>query len=376
MTSTRGRVDTLWGASASNTLGDQPMDEHQPIRETDPNFEAFAEHYRRTVARVYRYHMAHVGNADVAEDLTSQTFMAACKEFPSFRSRDAFEMRVFEIAVEKCLKDRRWSRQEFPDDAVLYYQVASFPGDKAAMQRMELESLSRALKRISSARAEAIILSYFADLTSSEISVVLKKNADKVAALISGGLEDLRVYSSPSSGMETSVGDFEAEIFRNKLSSVAAQIRPDPLFEFSLEQSLAVNHQPKKKWTLPLQHASTIIGWVALIGLTFFLIHWRVTPNTSTARQATARPPTQVAKKTAAITITSTPHRPTASPTATDIPLQEYVVQAGDTCTYIAEKFGLTIDLLATLNQLNDNCDIWADQKLRVPISPVSTPSS
>ena len=89
------------------------MDQNQSIREPDPKFEAFAELYRSNVTRVYRYHMIHVGNADAAEDLTSQTFMAALKEFPSFRSKDFFTIRVFEIAVEKCLKDHRWSRREW-----------------------------------------------------------------------------------------------------------------------------------------------------------------------------------------------------------------------------------------------------------------------
>jgi len=369
-------VDTLLGVSTFNTLGDQPMDEKQHIREPDPNFEAFAELYRRNVTRVYRYHMIHVGNANAAEDLTSQTFIAALKELPSFRSRDSFAVRLFEIAVKKCLKDYRRIRREFPDDAVLYYQVSSFPSDRATMQHMELESLSRALKQISSARAEAIILSFFGDLTSSEISVVLKKNPDTIVTLISRGLEDLHSYTSPSSGMETIISDFEDEMLRTKLSNIAAQIRPDPLFESDLEQTLPAKHRPKTKRTLPLQQLSTIIGWIALIGLTFFILNWRVTPNTSTTHQATARPPTQEFKKTAAITITSTPHRPTASPTATDIPLQEYVVQAGDTCTYIANNFGVTIDLLITLNHLNNTCDIWADQKLMVPITPISTPST
>ena len=125
---------------------------------------------------------------------------------------------MFEIAVKKCLKDHRWSRLELPDDAVLYYQVSSLPSDKAAMHHMELELLSRALKQISSTRAEAIILYFFGDLTSSEISVVLKKSADTIATLISRGLEDLRTSTSSLPGMETITGDFEDEILKNKLS--------------------------------------------------------------------------------------------------------------------------------------------------------------
>ena len=39
--------------------------------------DAFAELYRRHVTSVYRYHMVHTSNVKDAEDLTSQTFMAA-----------------------------------------------------------------------------------------------------------------------------------------------------------------------------------------------------------------------------------------------------------------------------------------------------------
>jgi hypothetical protein len=241
------------------------------------------------------------------------------------------------------------------------------------MQRMEIESLSRAFKQISSARAEAIILYFLGDLTHAEISAVLNRSTDTIGGLISRGLDDLHTHAFLSLEMES--GDHGDETLLNKLSSVAAQTRPDPFFESELEQTLAANYQPKTKWNLPLQRFSTIIGWATLIGITFFLLNWRVASNPPT-HQATARPSTQDARKTVVITITSTPHRPTASPTATDIPLREYIVQAGDTCTYIANKFGVTIDLLITLNHLNSTCDIWADQKLKIPITSISTPSS
>jgi RNA polymerase sigma-70 factor (ECF subfamily) len=50
---------------------------------TDP--QAFAERYRRHVRSIYRYHLAHTGNVKDAEDLTSQTFMAALEGIRSFR---------------------------------------------------------------------------------------------------------------------------------------------------------------------------------------------------------------------------------------------------------------------------------------------------
>jgi len=344
------------------------MDEKQLIRDLDPNFEAFAELYRSNIAHVYRYHMVHVGDKNAAEELTSQTFMAALKQFAALRRRDSFALWVMEIAVEQCRKDHRASRGELPDDATLYYQVASLPSDRANVQRMEIDSVTRALKQISSAQSEAISLYFFGGLNNSEVSVVLKKNVEKIGTLISEGLEGLHSGISRSSDMETKTSDFEAEMLTNKLRNIAAQIIPDALFESELVQVLAANYRPKTKWTLPLQQFFTIMGWVALIGVTFFLLNWRDSANPPTSHQATAHPPAQGLTKTITSKITSTPVHPTARPTVTDIPLQEYTVQAGDTCTYIANKFGLTIDLLISINHLNNTCDIWANQKLKVPI--------
>ena len=39
--------------------------------------EAFVELYQRHILKVYRYHLARTGNVADAQDLTSQTFMAA-----------------------------------------------------------------------------------------------------------------------------------------------------------------------------------------------------------------------------------------------------------------------------------------------------------
>jgi len=54
-----------------------PDDETGLAFQARADVNAFAELYHRHVTRVYRYHMAHTGNPSDAEDLTSQTFMAA-----------------------------------------------------------------------------------------------------------------------------------------------------------------------------------------------------------------------------------------------------------------------------------------------------------
>ena len=53
------------------------MEDARLAEEARNDPEAFAELYRRHVRSIYRYHLAHTGSVRDAEDLTSQTFMAA-----------------------------------------------------------------------------------------------------------------------------------------------------------------------------------------------------------------------------------------------------------------------------------------------------------
>ena len=173
-----------------------PMDEIQLARDAVTNVNAFAELYRLHVTRVYRYHMAHIGNVKDAEDLTSQTFIAALESLKSFRGSGSFAAWVMGIASKKRLMYFRGRKPEFSLDEALHYPSPSLPTDKAATQRLELESVARALKQIAPDRAEAIILAYFGGLSNLETSRVLNKSEAAVKMLISRGLQDLRERTS------------------------------------------------------------------------------------------------------------------------------------------------------------------------------------
>lgn len=173
-----------------------PMDETDLARQAISNAEAFTELYRRHVTRVYRYHMAHTGNVKDAEDLTSQTFMAALEGIRSFRGTGSFAGWVMGIASRKRLMFFRGSRPEVPLEAALHIPSPTLPTDKEATKRLQMESVSRALKRISPDRAEAIILSYFGGLSNAETGRMLNKSEAAVKMLISRGLQELRERTS------------------------------------------------------------------------------------------------------------------------------------------------------------------------------------
>ncbi|HEX2997495.1 MAG TPA: RNA polymerase sigma factor [Anaerolineales bacterium] len=174
----------------------QEQDEIDLAHHALTDVDAFAELYHRHITRVYRYHVAHTGNIKDAEDLTSQTFMAALEGIRSFRGTGSFAAWIMGIASKKRLMFFRGSKSELPLDAALHYPSPDLPTDKAAQRRLQLESVSHALRGISPDRSEAIILTFFGGLSNAEAGRLLNKSEAAVKMLISRGLQDLRERTS------------------------------------------------------------------------------------------------------------------------------------------------------------------------------------
>lgn len=158
--------------------------------------EAFAELYRRHIASVYRYHLAHTGNEKDAEDLTSQTFMAALEGIHSYRARGPYIAWLIGIASRLRARHFRRTKPEVPLDAALHLPTPSLPTDKAAYQRLRTDQILLAVRTLSRDRAEALILCFFSGLSMAEAGLVLGKSEAAVKMLISRGLQDLRTHTS------------------------------------------------------------------------------------------------------------------------------------------------------------------------------------
>ena len=179
-----------------------PMDDIQLARQAHTDAEAFAELYRRHVTQVYRYHMAHTGNVKDAEDLTSQTFIAALEGIRSFRGSGSFAAWIMGIATRKRAMFFRGSKLEVPLEAALRIPTPDLPTDKAATQRLQMDRIRNALRQLSPERAEALILCYFGGLNLVEAGRVLGKSEAAVKMLLSRGLHDLRERTSLSLEVE------------------------------------------------------------------------------------------------------------------------------------------------------------------------------
>lgn len=185
-------MTTLMNIQTQYPLMDDAHLAHQA--RADP--EAFAELYRRHVTSVYRYHMAHTGNVKDAEDLTSQTFMAALEGIRSFRGTGSYIAWLMGIASRKRALFFRGNKPQVPLDAALHIPTPSLPTEKIASRRLQRDQILSALQNISHDRAEALILCFFSELSFVEAGVVLGKSEAAVKMLISRGLQDLRTRTS------------------------------------------------------------------------------------------------------------------------------------------------------------------------------------
>jgi LysM repeat protein len=109
------------------------------------------------------------------------------------------------------------------------------------------------------------------------------------------------------------------------------------------------------------------------------------TPARASPTATPSATPTQTATATATVTATPTATAaasatppgtpsPVSTPTPQPSPFSEYLVQAGDTLSSIAGKFGTTADELARINGITDPNTLDVGQKLLVPTAPAPAP--
>jgi RNA polymerase sigma-70 factor (ECF subfamily) len=150
---------------------------------------AFTELYRRHLQRVYAYHYARTGNQADAQDLTSQTFMAALENIARYRGPNTFAAWLLTIARNKLTDHYRTHRptadldDEHPDTHSL---------EDSTISRLQLSQIANALSTLTPDRAEALTLRIFANLSAAEAARVMGKTEAAVKMLVHRALQDLK----------------------------------------------------------------------------------------------------------------------------------------------------------------------------------------
>lgn len=156
---------------------------------------AFDVLYRRYATRVYRYCRSRSDDAQVAEDLTAQTFLAALEGIGRFREEGSVAAWLFGIAANVC-KGYHRTRQRHPQvplEAVAQREDVGTPDpERRAYRQSVLACAQRVLPQLSEERQEVVRLRFLAGLNTAETAAVMGKRRGAVRKLLSRAVDDLR----------------------------------------------------------------------------------------------------------------------------------------------------------------------------------------
>lgn len=180
---------------------DPPEMHNQPVANADDlalvrlakeDMTAFSALYERYATQVYRYLLVRVGNVHDAQDLTSQTFMAAMKGLKSFQGQSPFAAWLLGIARNKAADLFRQRRPVTELDEAVETADSGDEMDEIIDRQMAVERVARKLQSISPDRAEALSLRLFGGLEVAEIARIMEKQESAVRMLVFRGLRDLQ----------------------------------------------------------------------------------------------------------------------------------------------------------------------------------------
>lgn len=150
--------------------------------------DAFGELYDRYVDQVYRYIAYRVASSQVAEDLTSETFLRALRRISSFtwQGRDigAWFVTIARNLVADHYKSGRYRLELTTDDVAEAGsgQVIEGP-ERAVLEGMTNKVLLQAVKQLNTEQQECIVLRFLQGMSVAETAQVMGKNDGAIKAL-------------------------------------------------------------------------------------------------------------------------------------------------------------------------------------------------
>lgn len=154
--------------------------------------DAFAMLYRRHLHRVYSYLLSRVGNVQDAQDLTSQTFIAALKGLRIYEPRGMFGSWLLGIAKRKASDHFRNHQPVVSVETISTAADQNRSLDDRIVERLQMHVIAAQLEKLNPERAEVLRLRFFGELKLREIAEVMGKSEGAVKMLLARALDDIR----------------------------------------------------------------------------------------------------------------------------------------------------------------------------------------
>lgn len=170
------------------------MDYHEAsaelIRAAQQTEEAFIELYQGYVQRVFRFALVRTRNRELAEDITSETFLTVVQQLHSYTPTGApFSSWLFQIALNHIRGHFRREKSP-PVDIATVADILPSIGD----HRQQWLDLFLALDHLSEADREILLLKYVDDLSNQEVAKILQLSPNTATVRMHRAKERLQHY--------------------------------------------------------------------------------------------------------------------------------------------------------------------------------------
>lgn len=150
--------------------------------------EAFGALYDRYVDQVYRYIVYRVSSPQLAEDLTSETFLRALRRISTFtwQGRDvgAWFVTIARNLIADHYKSGRYRLELTTEDVSDSSSAPVQAGpENEVLEAMQNKVLLEAVKRLNPEQQECVVLRFLQGLSVSETAQVMGKNDGAIKAL-------------------------------------------------------------------------------------------------------------------------------------------------------------------------------------------------
>jgi RNA polymerase sigma-70 factor, ECF subfamily len=149
--------------------------------------DAFGELYDRYVDLVFRYVSYRVGSRQLAEDLTSETFLRALRRIGTFtwQGRDvgAWFVTIARNLVADHYKSSRYRLETTHEDLSTVSREVEESPEGAVLEALQNRALLEAVRKLGSEQQECIALRFLQGLSVAETAAVMGKNEGAIKAL-------------------------------------------------------------------------------------------------------------------------------------------------------------------------------------------------
>ena len=157
-----------------------PGQEAQAVEDARRDPAAFTCLYRAYVRSIYRYLYGRLGNAEDAEDLTSQVFMEALEGLDRYRHRGYFLAWLFSIARHRLVNFYNRHPHEMDIEIDEIEENLSADSLAEAVQSEEKRNLLKLIHALKEGEQDLLRLRFVAELSFSEIGKLLGRSEEAV----------------------------------------------------------------------------------------------------------------------------------------------------------------------------------------------------